>query len=161
MDKNIIYPKKDHKGFTLIELLVVISIIALLAAIVLAAMGGSRKKGSDVRVQSDVHQLKIQLEVNRTSSSYYSIDLNGAGMNNWQTSAGSSTIVNTLIADIVANGASLTIRTAGNPTSAYLMYGSLPSQNNSKFYCVSSINSPDPMAPNNTTVPAATGSPCP
>ncbi len=157
--KGIKGSTRDFEGFTIIELLVVITIIGFLSSVILVALAGAKKRSGDARVISDIHQLKIVLESNRSSN--YAIDLNGAGTNNWQTTAGSSTNINNLINDVIKNGGTVTIQTAGTPTTAYLLYGGLPSSNNSKFFCVSSINSPDPSAPNNTTAPTVAGSPCP
>ncbi len=149
-----------YRGFTLLELLVVIAIIGVLASVVLVAMSSAKKRGNDARITSDIRQMKLTLESNRGSD--YSKDLNGAiaTPNNWQTT-GSSTIINSLIADVASNGGAVTIQTAGNPVSAYLLYGSLPSKNNTKYFCESSNHVPDAFAPNNTTAPAAAGSACP
>jgi len=147
------------RGFTLIELLVVIAIIGVLASVILVSLSSAKKKAGDTRVISDINQLRVALETNRVND--YSIDLNGAGTNLWKTTNGSSTNINSLIKDIVANGGAATIQTAGSPTTAYLLYGSLPSQNNAKYYCVSSTQSTNLSAPNNTTAPVAAGSPCP
>jgi prepilin-type N-terminal cleavage/methylation domain-containing protein len=45
-----------HRGFTLIELLVVISIIALLMAVLMPALGRVRKQARSVACQSSLHQ---------------------------------------------------------------------------------------------------------
>ena len=53
----------EQKGFTLIELLVVISIIGLLATIVLVSVNSVRKKARDARRLSDMHQIRIALDM--------------------------------------------------------------------------------------------------
>jgi prepilin-type N-terminal cleavage/methylation domain-containing protein/prepilin-type processing-associated H-X9-DG protein len=50
-----------HRAFTLVELLVVISIIALLAAISLVALGGSRRKAQMIACRANIHQLLLSL----------------------------------------------------------------------------------------------------
>ncbi len=50
------------KSFTLTELLVVIAIIGILAGMVVVGISQSRQKGRIARIQSDVQQLKLQLE---------------------------------------------------------------------------------------------------
>ena len=49
-------------AFTLIELLVVITVIAILAGLTLAAMGGVQKKGARARAESDIQALSSAIE---------------------------------------------------------------------------------------------------
>ncbi len=53
------------KGFTLVELLVVIAIIALLASVVLAALGQSRQKADVAKAQGDFRAIGHALELYR------------------------------------------------------------------------------------------------
>jgi type II secretion system protein G len=49
-------------AFTLVELLVVITIIAILAGLVLAAMGGVQKRGARDKAQSEIQALSAAIE---------------------------------------------------------------------------------------------------
>ncbi len=62
--------KKMKKGFTLIELLVVIGIIAVLAAVVLASLGGGKDKSADGAIKSDLVNIRTQ------ASLYYEKNFN-------------------------------------------------------------------------------------
>lgn len=56
------YNKKQH-GFTLIELLVVIAIIGVISTIVLASLNTARMKSRDAKRISDLHQIRLALEM--------------------------------------------------------------------------------------------------
>ena len=132
--------KKYIKGFTLIELLVVIAIIGILASVVLVSLNSARNKGKDVRVISDVQQLRTQIETDSSGSNY-----------NTSFSA-ANTLVNTgnyatLQLDATTN-AGVTgvnvVTNASSPFTTYAIYGSLPSQGNAKYFCIDSTGSTSP-----------------
>ncbi len=54
---------KKNKGFTLIELLVVIAIIGILAAVIIANLGGARTAARDGAVKAQMDSLRSQMEL--------------------------------------------------------------------------------------------------
>lgn len=67
------------RGFTLIELLVVISIIGVLSAILLVALGGVRAGGRDARRRGDLEQIRSGLELFRSDCGKYPTSLTFGG----------------------------------------------------------------------------------
>lgn len=59
------------RGFTLLELLTVIAIIGLLAAIVMAAFGESRKKARDAARITTIKEIQKAIELYKTDKGYY------------------------------------------------------------------------------------------
>src|ERR1035437_10162317 len=54
--------ERNREGFTLAEMLVTIAIIALLAAVIVPAVGGALFKGDIGRVQSDLTNIRVGIE---------------------------------------------------------------------------------------------------
>jgi len=124
--------KRYNKGFTLIELLVVIAIIGILASVVLVSLQSARSKGKDTRIISDVQQLRTAFETGYNGSSYPDLASNVIA-----TTAGSSTAINLLVADLGAQGGTLVIKTDAATAKAYAIGGGLTTTPG-KFFCLAS-----------------------
>ncbi len=110
--------KTKKEGFTLIEMLVVIAMIGLLSAVLLVALGPSRKKAQDTRIISDLNQIRSLMEANYNPSSGQYV----------------MPSISNLSTDITNNGGSLNESTS---TTSYRFYSALPS--GSGYYCVDSV----------------------
>lgn len=67
--------KRDH-GFTIIEILVVIAIIGILAAIIIASVGGSRQSARVAAAGQQQRQLVRAVELYATDMGFYPPDVN-------------------------------------------------------------------------------------
>lgn len=59
------------RGFTLIELLVVIAVVGLLASIILASLGTSRKKAADAAIKTSLLHARSQVELQYSAKGCY------------------------------------------------------------------------------------------
>jgi prepilin-type N-terminal cleavage/methylation domain-containing protein/prepilin-type processing-associated H-X9-DG protein len=64
---------KKRAAFTLIELLVVVSIIALLIALLLPALGGARKAAQKVSCASNMHQISLNFKTYQADNNQYTL----------------------------------------------------------------------------------------
>lgn len=129
-----------RKGFTLIELLVVIAIIGILATVVIASISGSRGKGKDTAVKSDLGSAQVQ------ASLYYNIGMTfGAATTSCVPASGSvfndttttvDDVIKAAIADATKNANGNTIVCRASAT-AWAIGAKLDLPGN-RFWCVDS-----------------------
>ena len=82
--------KRNEEGFTLIELLIVIIVLGILAAIVVFAVGGTRKDAVASRCKTDVKSIELSEEAVYAKMGAYSgpdiktlAPTNGALLKSW------------------------------------------------------------------------------
>lgn len=156
------------RGFTLIELLVVIAIIGILSSVVLVSLNSARNKGKDARTQTELAQLRTQLETDYDGSSYLmkcgdSVAFCGAITSTDGTGLGLASAggYGTLITDIFkqnTEGVQVTLASVStsvaSPATGYALYAWLPSSPaTTKVYsCIAS----DGTTKNNSSGPPTT-----
>lgn len=93
---NAIQRKRDEEqGFTLIELLIVIIVLGILAAIVVFAVGSTRKDSVSASCKTNVKSIQLSLEAQNTKNGEYpdtqanavATSTNGALLKSWPTSS--------------------------------------------------------------------------
>jgi prepilin-type N-terminal cleavage/methylation domain-containing protein len=156
------HPKR---GFTLVEFLIIIAIIGILASMILISLKSSKEKAKDARVAIAVKEAKSLLDIGQENgvfqdlvcsnncSTTIPIDLEGNGT--VAPSAPHKAQFDTLGVDATNIGYNLTyqvtINEAGGVT-AFAIYGSLPSYNNTKYFCIDSMGKTNQKANANNTI---------
>ena len=133
--------KIGQKGFTLIGLLVVIAIIGILADLVLVALGNAREKANDARIKSNIGQLRTFAEIIYDSNGAVYYDASGGQVGTCFTapalgvctSADISANIQTLLADTIAAGGTITSSTVATSVDQFCVESVL---NDTNFLCV-------------------------
>ncbi len=73
MLKRIHEKRQNDEGFTLIELLIVIIILGILAAIVVFAIGNTRKDAVASSCKTDAKSIQLSLEAQKTKTGKYPV----------------------------------------------------------------------------------------
>ena len=107
------YSSRTLKGFTLMELLIVISLIAILAAMILAASGGIQKKVMRDRIRQFIAEIDAGLEDYKIDNAIYPLnpptsggapDLGGYGGPDGEAVAGAAVLYKHLSGDFNVDG---------------------------------------------------------
>jgi prepilin-type N-terminal cleavage/methylation domain-containing protein len=147
--------KKTSKGFTLVELLVVIAVIGILAGVILVSLNSARGKAQDVKIISDVKQLKNTFESNYSGVAYPDLTNDNPVYGGLVADGnpGTSTIT-VLLADILAQGSTLNIvndPNTGPTVLSYAIYGQLVSSS-TQYFCLDSVGGTNEETSTNTSV---------
>ena len=146
---------KNKTGFTLIELLVVIAIIGILASVVLVSLNSARGKAIDIKVISDVKQIKTAIEAGYSGVSYPDLTNDSPIYGGFVADGnpGTSTI-NVLIGNANEVGSTINVvnepNTSGSPVLSYAVYGQLISST-TMYFCIDSKGTTNQSALTNTS----------
>ncbi|MFA6315251.1 MAG: type II secretion system protein [Candidatus Paceibacterota bacterium] len=149
------YPHSKGKGFTLIELLVVIAIIGILASVVLVSLGAAKGKAADVKIISDIKQIRSELESNFDGSSYPDLTNDSPVYTGFVADGNpGTTTINALISDMNSQGSEIVVVNAPSDPSTfvtgYALYGRLVSSS-TMYVCMDSTGKTNLEASDNTT----------
>ena len=75
MNKYVERVRRDERGFTLIELLIVIVILAILAGIVIFAVGGITDRGTASACKTDLKTIEVAVEAHYAKTGTYPTNL--------------------------------------------------------------------------------------
>jgi prepilin-type N-terminal cleavage/methylation domain-containing protein len=78
MWKQLQQKRQSDEGFTLIELLIVIIILGILAAIVVFAIGNTRKDAVASSCKTDAKAIQLSLEAQKTKTGKYPVEATAA-----------------------------------------------------------------------------------
>lgn len=136
--------KNKKQGFTLIELLVVIAIIGILASTVMVSLNTARGKAKDIRIKTDVKQIKSVIEANYNGVTYPDLTNDPAHIiNHGIVDSGNpgEADLSVLLADIEEEGTELIVinepNTEGEAVLSYAIYGQMVSTTTA-YYCMDS-----------------------
>lgn len=129
-EENILSMERKREGFTLIELLLVIAILAILFLLVFVAVRSVSKRSQDVKIRSDVRQLRLLAEE--------VFDHAGASYEDWTLNPLTTSQVDTLLQDIEsAHGTPGTHSVIiSNREEEYCISAELVAKNEGTHWCV-------------------------
>ncbi|MBI3256089.1 MAG: type II secretion system protein [Candidatus Andersenbacteria bacterium] len=118
------------RGFTLIELLLVIAILAILFILVFVAVRSMTKRSQDVKIRSDVRQLRLLAEE--------VFDNAGASYENWDVNPLITSQVDTLRQDIESAHSTVGTHSVliANRETEYCISAELVAKNDGTHWCV-------------------------
>lgn len=120
--------KGREDGFTLIELLIVVIILGILAAIVVFAVGSTRKDAVNAACKTNVKSIQLAIEAVKTKEGSYpatqaailatSSSTNGAVLKAWPGGTNAATDEQTFVYATATGGYTLTVDGKNLPTTA-------------------------------------------